>query len=117
MSNGEGGAVRETTLEAVHSDQLSLQDQLRDLSNVLTRIEEHLIGGPKVQMRIAAGAQEAALKNPLDNPALGQAAGILAPSPGKLPQMCELGVNNSQIASDLHSRLTHLTGILGVPNQ
>ena len=108
--SGPEQAVREATLEAVHSDQLRLQEQLKELSDMLTRLEQHLMGGPQVQMLGAAAAQEAALGTlPTDR------GPISAALPGKLPQMCELGTANSQVVSDMYGRLTHLTGLLGVP--
>jgi hypothetical protein len=116
--SGPEQAAREATLEAVHSDQLRLQEQLEELGGVLTRIEQHLMGGPQLQMIGAAQAQAAAL-DVRPGAALGVGPGTIAaalPPPGKLPQMCELGVNNSQKVSDMFSRLTHLTGLLGVPN-
>lgn len=119
MSGPQGAeAARDATLEAVHSDQLRLQEQLRELSETLTQIEQHLMGGPTMQMISAAQAQGAAL-DVRPNP-LGGAPGTIAaalPPPGKLPQMCELGVSNSQVVSDMYGRLTHLTGILGVPQR
>lgn len=114
MSNG--AEAREATLEAVHSDQLGMQDQLRDLGNILTRIEEHLMGGPHVHMAGAVSAQvqaqglgggpAGAPLQPMEQPRM----------PGMLPQMCELGLNNSHLVSDMQSRLAHVSRLLGVPN-
>jgi hypothetical protein len=115
MSNGEGGATREATLEAVHSDQLRLQEQLKELSDVLTRLEQHLMGGPQVQMLGQAAAAQSAALSPLPGAVLAERGPISAAIPGKLPQMCELGTSNSQVVSDMYGRLTHLTGILSVP--
>ncbi len=114
MSNGADAASREATLDAVHSDQMGLQDQLRDLSNILTRIEEHLHGAPQVQMMAAAAEQErATLGNP---PAQGFAGTIPNPPRGMLPTMCELGLNNSHVVNDLQSRLNNVSRLLGVVN-
>ena len=110
MSNGV--EAREATLEAVNSDQLQLQDQLRDLIQIVTRIEEHLMGAPTQQMAGAAAAQERATLGPgnimpvqgLDRP----------PMPGMLPQMCEMGMNNSSAVRDIATRLQHVSRLLGV---
>lgn len=110
MSNGPEATAREATLEAVHSDQLGLQDSLRDLSNILTRIEEHLMGAPHTQMIGAAAAQEKASLGP------GQLLPTQPPMPGMLPQMCELGLNNSHAVNDMQSRLSNVSRLLGVPN-
>ena len=116
--SGPEQAAREATLEAVHSDQLRLQEQLRELSETLTQIEHHLMGGPTTQMISAAQAQESGLAT-RPGAVLGAPPGTIGaaalPPPGKLPQMCELGVSNSQVVSDMYGRLTNLTGILGVP--
>ncbi len=117
MSGSE--AARDATLEAVHSDQLRLQEQLRELSETLTQIEQHLMGGPTMQMISAAQAQTVAL-DPRPGAALGAAPGTIAaalPPPGKLPQMCELGNQNSQVVSDMYGRLTNLSGLLGAPQR
>lgn len=116
--SGPEQAARDATLEAVHSDQLRLQEQLRELSETLTQIEQHLLGGPTMQMISAAQAQESGLAT-RPNP-LGGAPGTIGaalPPPGKLPQMCELGVSNSQVVSDMYGRLTNLTAVLGVPQR
>lgn len=116
MSNG--AEAREATLEAVQSDQHQLADQLRDLSNMLSRIEEQLMGGPTTKMASAAALQERATLGP------GQVmpqGGLLQPDrppmPGMLPQMCELGMNNSSAVRDVATRLQHVSRLLGVPNQ
>ena len=118
--SGPEQAAREATLEAVHSDQLRLQEQLRELSETLTQIEHHLMGGPTMQMVSAAQAPAAAI-DVRPGAVLGAPPGIIGaaalPPPGKLPQMCELGTNNSQVVSDMYGRLTHLTAILGVPQR
>lgn len=114
--SGPEAVAREATLEAVHSDQLRLQEQLRELSDALTQIEHHLMGGPTMQMISAADAQAAAL-DVRPTPQLGSIGAAALPPPGKLPQMCELGVTNSQVVSDMYGRLTRLTGILGVPQR
>ena len=63
--NGEvKEASREATLDAVHSDQLGLSEQLRTLSEMLTRIEEHLLGGAHMQMLGVAAAQAKATVSP-----------------------------------------------------
>jgi hypothetical protein len=104
--------AREATLQAVNSDQLQLQDQLRDLSQIVTRIEEHLMGGPQVQMAGAAAAQAKATLGP------GQVVPLQGlerpPMPGMLPQMCELGMNNSSTVRDVATRLQHVSRLLGV---
>jgi len=110
MSNG--AEAREATLQAVQSDQHQLQDQLRDLSNMVSRIEEQLMGGPMTQMAGAAAAQERATLGPgnimpvqgVDRP----------PMPGMLPQMCELGMNNSSTVRDIATRLQQVSRLLGV---
>jgi hypothetical protein len=110
--SGPESEAREATLQAVNADQLQLQDQLRDLIQVVTRIEEHLMGAPQVQMAGAAAAQERATLGPgnivpmqgLDRP----------PMPGMLPQMCELGMNNSSAVRDVATRLQHVSRLLGV---
>jgi len=117
MSNGPEVASREATLEAVHSDQMGLQDQLRDLSNILTRIEEHLHGAPLVAMAGAAQAQrEASLGPGQMMPAQGLAGTIPNQPRGMLPTMCELGLNNSHVVNDLQSRLNNISRLLGVVN-
>ena len=117
MSGPEGGPAREATLEAVHADQMQMQDQLRELSDLLTRTEQHLMGGPHAQMIGAAAAQEKASLGIA--PPLGQ-GGLLQPPqppmPGLLPQMCELGLNNSHAVSDMQSRLSQVSRLLGVAN-
>ena len=110
MSNGADTASREATLEAVHSDQMAMQDQLRELSQILTRIEEHLMGGPTQQMAGAAAAQAKATLGP------GQLLPAQPQMPGMLPQMCELGMNNSHTVNDVQSRLSNVSRLLGVPN-
>ena len=104
--------AREATLSAVQSDQHQLADQLRDLSDAVTRIEQHLMGAPMTQMAGAAAAQERATLGPgnimpvqgLDRP----------PMPGMLPQMCEVGMNNSSTVRDVATRLQHVSRLLGV---
>lgn len=113
MSNGAEVASREATLEAVHSDQMGLQDQLRDLSNILTRIEEHLHGAPLVAMAGVAAAQRDATLGP---GAQGLAGTIPNQPRGMLPTMCELGLNNSHVVNDLQSRLNNISRLLGVVN-
>ena len=113
MSNGAEAASREATLEAVHSDQLGLQDQLRDLTNILTRIEEHLHGAPLVAMGAAAAQQQASIGG---QPAQGLVGTIPNPPRGMLPTMCELGLSNSHVVNDLQSRLANVSRLLGVPN-
>lgn len=113
MSNGADVASREATLDAVHSDQMGLQDQLRDLSNILTRIEEHLHGAPLVAAGVAAQQEQATLGNP---PAQGLVGTIPSPPRGMLPTMCELGLNNSHVVNDLQSRLNNVSRLLGVIN-
>ncbi len=113
MSNGE--AARESTLEAVNADQLQLQDQLRDLSEVVTRIEQHLMGSPQTQMLSAAAQQERVALGP---GAVMPVQGLSErpPLPGMLPQMCELGMNNSSTVRDIATRIQHVSRLLGVPN-
>jgi hypothetical protein len=112
-----GTEAREATLEAIHSDQLGLVDQLRDLSNILTRIEEHLMGGPSMQMAGAAAAQAKASIGPGQVvPLQGGLISPQPPMPGMLPQMCELGLNNSHTVNDMQSRLANISRLLGVPN-
>ena len=112
MSNG--AEAREATLEAVNSDQLQLQDQLRDLSQMLSRIEHHLMGGPTVQMAGAAAAQAQATLGPgtMTTPLQGQEN--RPPMPGLLPQMCELGMLNSSTVRDVATRLQNVSRLLGV---
>jgi len=115
MSGPEDGASREATLDAVHSDQLALLDQLRELGNIITQIEEHLLGSPRVQMMSAADAQAKASIAPGQLiPAQGLDVPI-APQ-GMLPQMCELGLNNSKSVTGMRSQLTSISRLLGVPN-
>ncbi len=112
MSNG--AEAREATLLAVQSDQHQLQDQLRDLSNMVTRIEEQLMGAPMTQMAGAAAAQERATLGP---GAVMPAQGLHVdrpPMPGMLPQMCELGMNNSSAVRDIATRLQQVSRLLGV---
>ena len=104
--------AREATLQAVQSDQHQLADQLRDLSQIVQRIEEQLMGGPQVAMAGAAAAQQHATLGPgnivpvqgLERP----------PMPGMLPQMCELGMNNSSTVRDVATRLQQIARLLGV---
>lgn len=108
MSNG--AEAREATLQAVQSDQHQLADQLRDLSNMVSRIEEQLMGGPMTQMAGAAAQQQAALGTGLAMPIQADRP----PMPGMLPQMCELGMNNSSAVRDVATRLQHVSRLLGV---
>ncbi len=111
---GPEQAAREATLDAVHSDQMGLQEQLRDLSNLMTRIEEHLLGGPQVQMLGAAAAQAKATLGP----------GQVMPTPtldaptarGLLPQMCDLGVSNAHAVTEMQGRLANVSRLLSLPN-
>lgn len=114
MSNGMGAdaATREATLDAVHSDQQGMQDQLRDLTQIVTRIEEHLLGGPRVQMMSQAQLQKEASAPPGPAP-----QGLLQANPppqGILPQMCEMGLHNSHAVSDLQERLSNVSRLLGI---
>jgi len=116
MSNSATGvgaeaATRESTLQAVQQDQGQMQDQLRDLTQIITRIEEWLLGGPHVQMMSAAQAQQEGL---VTGPA---PQGLLHPNPppsGILPQMCEMGRLNSAAVSDIYSRLQQISRLLGI---
>ena len=112
MSNGAEPA-REATLSAVQSDQHQLADQLRDLSNLVTRIEEQLMGAPMTQMAGAGAAQERATLGPrnMTTPLQGLER---PPIPGMLPQMCELGMNNSSAVRDVATRLQQVSRLLGV---
>jgi hypothetical protein len=111
MSNG--AEAREATLSAVQSDQHQLADQLRDLSNMVSRIEEQLMGGPMTQMAGAAAAQERATLGPGNVMPL-QAGVDRPPMPGMLPQMCELGMNNSSAVRDIATRLQQVSRLLGI---
>ena len=113
MSNGEGlGPQREATLDAVHSDQLGLSEQLRTLSEMFSRIEEHLLGSEHAN--ILSAAQAKASITP----------GKIMPAPaldvpelrGLLPQMCDLGISNAQIVIELQGRVTSISHLLSVPN-
>ena len=110
MSNGV--EAREATLQAVQSDQHQLQDQLRDLIEIVTRIEHHLMGAPQVAMAGAAAAQERASLGP--GPVMPLQGLDRPPMPGMLPQLCELGMNNSSAVRDVATRLQHVSRLLGV---
>lgn len=112
MSNGV--EARESTLQAVQADQHQMQEQLRDLSQVVTRIEEHLLGSPRVQMMSAAQAQEEKLATGPAPQGLLQAA---PPAQGALPQMCELGRMNSNAVGDIAARMQSISRLLGVHNE
>ena len=111
MSNGV--EAREATLHAVQQDQHQLQDQLRDLIEIVTRIEHHLMGAPQTAMAGAAAAQQRATLGPgnMTSPLQGLER---PPMPGMLPQMCELGMNNSSAVRDVATRLQHVSRLLGV---
>lgn len=113
MSNGAMAEAREATLQAVQSDQHQLQDQLRDLSNMVQRIEQQLMGGPQTAMAGAAEAQARATLGPgtMTSPLQGLER---PPMPGMLPQMCELGMNNSSAVRDIATRLQQVSRLLGV---
>ena len=115
MSNGAEPA-REATLQAVQADQHQLQDQLRDLTQVIQRIEEHLMGGPSVQMAGAAAAQAKAGLGP--GQVVPLQTGLLEhaqpPMPGMLPQMCELGMLNASAVRDIAARLQQISRLLGI---
>ncbi len=120
--NGEGqekASSREATLDAVHSDQLGLSEQLRTLSEMLTKIEEHLLGGEHMKMLSVAAAQSKATlgaEGLMPGQAVMPAPTLDAPThKGLLLQMCDLGTNNAQSVLDMQRRLSSISRLLSVP--